>query len=202
MFLVIGATGNVGGQLVNELVQQGHNVRALVRDPARAVRLPQEAEIVAGDLEDKDSLTAAVRGTDGVFFVQAEPAVAQAENMVEAARAGNVAKLVVLSSIGPRIQPAPKIAMRIDARDQVFQNSGLDVTYLRPNTLMTQRRAGRRRDRSRPHCAGRSIRPSPGRHARADPRWLCRPQLYSKWPRNAHGTRTGHDAQRGARAPH
>ena len=39
-YLVIGATGNVGGELATLLLEQGHRVRALVRDASRAKRLP------------------------------------------------------------------------------------------------------------------------------------------------------------------
>jgi len=47
--LVIGATGNVGRELVTQLVAQGRAVRALTRDPG-AARLPVEVEVRQGDL--------------------------------------------------------------------------------------------------------------------------------------------------------
>jgi uncharacterized protein YbjT (DUF2867 family) len=137
MYLVIGATGNVGGELVTHLLDQGHAVRALVRDASRARRLPDGAEIAVGDLDDADSLAAAARGTDGVFFMQVAPLPAQTEYMIQAARSAGVRKIVVLSSIGTRLEPLPIIGARIAARDQVLRDSGLDVTYLRANGLMS-----------------------------------------------------------------
>jgi uncharacterized protein YbjT (DUF2867 family) len=136
-FLVIGATGNVGGALVTQLVDQGHEVRALVRNPSRADRLPKGADIAVGDLDDIDSLTAAARGVDGVFFMQLAPLPAQAGNMVKAARAAGVGKVVVLSSLGTVLDPMPTIGARIAQRDELFRVSGLDVTYLRANALMS-----------------------------------------------------------------
>jgi uncharacterized protein YbjT (DUF2867 family) len=136
-YLVLGATGNVGGALVHQLVDQGHQVRALVRDPARATHLPDGVEVVVGDLDDAESLTAAAGGVDAVFFMQLAPIPAQAQNMVKAARSAGVRRVVVLSSVGTVLLPHPVIGGRIAARDAIFRESGLGVTYLRPNTLMS-----------------------------------------------------------------
>jgi uncharacterized protein YbjT (DUF2867 family) len=136
-YLVIGATGNVGGELVPQLLQQGHKVRALVRDASRAERLPVGTGIAVGDLDDAESLTAAARGVDGVFYMQLAPLPAQAGYMVQAAKAAGVSKIVLLSSLGTVLHPLPVIGARIAARDEVFRQSGLDVTYLRANGLMS-----------------------------------------------------------------
>jgi uncharacterized protein YbjT (DUF2867 family) len=136
-YLVIGATGNVGGELATLLLEQGHEVRALVRDASRAKRLPAGTGIAVGDLDDAESLTAAARGVDGVFYMQLAPLPAQAEYMVRAAKAAGVSKIVLLSSLGTVLQPLPMIGARIAARDEVFRQSGLDVTYLRANGLMS-----------------------------------------------------------------
>jgi uncharacterized protein YbjT (DUF2867 family) len=136
-FLVIGATGNVGSALIPQLLDHDHQVRALVRDASRATLLPAGLETAVGDLNDAESLTAAAAGVDGVFFMQLAPVPAQAENMIKAARTAEVSRIVVLSSIGTVLQPLPVIGAAIAARDQVFRDSGLDVTYLRANTLMS-----------------------------------------------------------------
>jgi uncharacterized protein YbjT (DUF2867 family) len=136
-YLVIGATGNVGGELAAQLLEQGHEVRALVRDASRAERLPVGIDIAVGDLDDAESLTAATRSVDGVFYMQLAPLPAQAEYMVQAAKAAGVNKIVLLSSLGTVLQPLPMIGARIAARDEVFRRSGLDVTCLRANGLMS-----------------------------------------------------------------
>ena len=70
--LVIGATGKQGGAVARHLLDDGWEVRALVRDPdtdkARAL-LKQGAELVQGDLYDRASLDGALRGVYGVFSV-------------------------------------------------------------------------------------------------------------------------------------
>src|SRR5437588_12180113 len=69
MFLITGATGNIGGKLVQLLSERGHPVRALVRDPARA-RFPAGVEAVVADLDEPDSVVRAAKGVDAIFHMQ------------------------------------------------------------------------------------------------------------------------------------
>jgi len=65
---VTGATGFIGGRLVDALVEDGHEVRALVRDPERASLLRRPGvELVRGDLAEPGGLEEAVHGASHVF---------------------------------------------------------------------------------------------------------------------------------------
>jgi uncharacterized protein YbjT (DUF2867 family) len=67
--LVVGATGSIGRQVVAEALKQGHYVRALVRDMAKAKRvLPAQAALVVGEVTQAASLRAAVEDVDAVVF--------------------------------------------------------------------------------------------------------------------------------------
>ena len=66
--LVIGATGSIGILVVEEALRQGHSVRALVRSPEKARRLPSKAEAVIGDLTRPDTLESAVKDIDAIVF--------------------------------------------------------------------------------------------------------------------------------------
>lgn len=69
-YFLTGGTGFIGGELATQLRQEGHQVRALVRDPARAGHLTQMgAEVCRGDVTDPASIRAGMQGTDGVFHV-------------------------------------------------------------------------------------------------------------------------------------
>jgi uncharacterized protein YbjT (DUF2867 family) len=111
--LVTGATGRQGGATARALLAAGVPVRALVRDPttvrAKAVEA-LGAELVTGDLLDRDSLDGAVEGARAVFSVQM-PAftgdgfdfageVTQGVNLVDAARAAKVPQFVHTSVTG------------------------------------------------------------------------------------------------------
>ncbi|WP_037370516.1 NmrA family NAD(P)-binding protein [Amycolatopsis orientalis] len=111
--LVVGATGQQGGATARELLAAGVPVRALVRDPATARAKAVEAlgaELVVGDLRDRDGLARAVKGVRSVFSVQMpdmsgpEPdfagEVAQAVNLLEAAKNADVPQFVHTSVSG------------------------------------------------------------------------------------------------------
>ncbi len=69
--LVIGATGYVGSHLVPRLLDDGHTVRCLVRDPARLARRPWAGQVEAlrGDMADPSSVGGACVGVDAVFYL-------------------------------------------------------------------------------------------------------------------------------------
>jgi len=101
--LVTGATGQQGGALARLLLQRGHTVRALVRDPqsekARALAVAG-AEPVKGEFNDPTSLHKAAAGIDAVFAMSTpfqsgtEAEARQGVAIAEAARKAGVGHLV------------------------------------------------------------------------------------------------------------
>ena len=72
MFLVVGATGELGGRIVRLLRADGHDVRCLVRDGSDDVGLREVgATVVRGDLTDPPSLRVACEGVDTVIATAA-----------------------------------------------------------------------------------------------------------------------------------
>ena len=107
--LVTGATGNQGGATARHLLAEGWHVRALVRDattPAAAALAAAGAELVRGDLDDRASIDAAVRGAYGLYSVQsANPnEIAQGQTIADAAKAAGVQHLVYSSAGGAESQ--------------------------------------------------------------------------------------------------
>jgi len=110
LILVTGATGQQGGAVTRHLLRAGWTVRALVRKPEseKAQALARTgAELAAGDLYDRGSVDAALRGAYGVFSVQNywlpdvgfDGEVRQGKLLVDAAKASGVAHFV-FSSVG------------------------------------------------------------------------------------------------------
>jgi dihydroflavonol-4-reductase len=116
--LVLGATGFIGGQIARALAARGYTVRALRRASSSTLALEGvPAELVYGNLRDRATLLAAMRGVDAVFHAAAyyppnslaprrslRFAVAGMRNVLECAREAGVRRLVYtssLSTVGP-----------------------------------------------------------------------------------------------------
>ncbi len=64
---VFGATGTIGSRIVNEALERGHTVTAVVRDPAKLTSSDPRLTVVTGDVLDPASVTAAAQGQDVVI---------------------------------------------------------------------------------------------------------------------------------------
>jgi nucleoside-diphosphate-sugar epimerase len=72
LYFVTGATGFIGGRIVHQLVEQGHRVHALVRDPEKAAPLKQMGVVLfRGDITDRESVRKPMEGVEGVFHLAA-----------------------------------------------------------------------------------------------------------------------------------
>jgi len=139
--LVTGATGKQGGAVLRALQKRGFAVRAMTREtnsPKAAKLKAQGVEVVAGDLDDRASLDAAMRGAHGAFSVQlmGEKESAQGIAVAEAAAAAKVEHLVY-SSVGgaERKTGIPHFDSKFVIEERV-RALGLPHTILRPVFFM------------------------------------------------------------------
>ena len=112
LFLITGAAGLLGSQLVEQIQLHGHRVRAFVRPSSDTRRLQQlGVELCSGDLEDIATIRRAVQGVTKVFHCAAHVGdwgswqefyqgnVIATENLVQACREADEPRLVHVSSI-------------------------------------------------------------------------------------------------------
>ncbi|MFJ9161606.1 NAD(P)H-binding protein [Streptomyces griseoviridis] len=131
--LVIGATGNVGPNVVRQLISEGVTTRALLLpDDPRAGRLPAEGvEVFHGDLADPDSLLPALEGVDAVllmwpfFTLDVETAPAVLAHIERHAR-----RVVFVSSIGVHIGYEHADNNCHAYLEQLIEKTGLAWTFL------------------------------------------------------------------------
>jgi uncharacterized protein YbjT (DUF2867 family) len=123
--LVTGATGYIGGRIIPKLLECGHQVRVLVRDPKRIAgrSWADRVEVAHGDVENPGTLPPALRGIDVAYYLIHLMAAGRdfvsrdrdaAHNFVSAA--GNVGRVIYLGGLLP---DADDISPHLTSRAEV-----------------------------------------------------------------------------------
>ena len=132
VILVTGATGNVGREVVSQLLRTGSVVRALTRDPDSA-GLPGGVDVVRADLSVPKTLDECLDGVDAVFLMWPGLPVEHASAALDAVTK-NARRIVFLSSFTVRDdleqQTDPITAFHADI-EHLIEQSGLEWTFLR-----------------------------------------------------------------------
>jgi dTDP-glucose 4,6-dehydratase len=136
--LVVGATGFVGGRLVESLRSAGHEVVAFSRSASRS-NFPDGVELFDGNLADPASLEGLCEGVDAAYYLIhsltaenfAELDRAYARRFRELASAAGVDRVVYLSGIsGDERNLSPHLASRREV-ESVLEAGTFDLTVLR-----------------------------------------------------------------------
>jgi uncharacterized protein YbjT (DUF2867 family) len=177
-FLVTGATGNVGREVVRALLARGREVRAAVSRPEEAV---EGAEAVKFDLRDKGTWGAALEGCAGVFLMRPPPIsdVEQTLNpFADAARGLPVVFLSVAGAGENKIIPHYKVERHLERRSGAY-------TLLRPGFFAQNLQDAYRRDIAEddriyvPAGAGRAAFVDVRDVAALAAEALCEPQVHA-----------------------
>lgn len=136
--LVTGATGTIGRQVVEQLVKRGADVRALVRDPAKA-GLPAGVTVVPGEMLDVDALRNAFSGVSTLFLLNAvvPDEFTQALIALNVAREAGIKRMVYLSVIHADVYVnVPHFAGKFGV-ERMIEAMGFEATILRPAYFMS-----------------------------------------------------------------
>lgn len=106
--LIIGATRGIGRQLLEQTLQAGHAVTALVRDPQKLTPQHERLTVVKGDILDPESVQRAMAEQEGVCVtigigITWKPVTVFSEgtrNVLEAMRRQGVWRLICITGIG------------------------------------------------------------------------------------------------------
>ncbi len=141
MIVITGATGQLGSQIVDQVLQRlpAAQVAVSVRHADKAAALAARGVTVrAGDYGDLAGMTAAFAGADTLMLVSGDAdnatRIAQHRNAIAAARAAGVKRIVYTSYLDhDPASPFTFAAVHADT-EQALRDSGLDWTILRPST--------------------------------------------------------------------
>ncbi|MEV0685661.1 SDR family oxidoreductase [Nocardia sp. NPDC050378] len=144
--VVFGVTGYIGGRLVPELLQAGHDVRVVARTPAKLAEVPwlDRVEVVEGDVTDGDQVRAAVAGQEVVYYLVhsltrrdfADIDRAAARIVGAAALSAGVGRIVYLGGIVP---PHTELSRHLASRAEVgeiLRASGVPTVELRAAVII------------------------------------------------------------------
>jgi len=137
IYLITGATGDVGSKVVQRLIQNGERPRVFVRDENKArSRFGERVDIAVGDLADEASLRAALEGIDALFLVNSGPQIpARDEIAANAAKAAGVQHLVKLSSMD--VEQGLAIGAWHEQGEAAIRKIGIPFTFVQPTGFMS-----------------------------------------------------------------
>lgn len=145
--LVTGGTGFVGTYLVNRLLQRGHAVTVLARDPRKTRnRYNRPVAVAAGDVLDRASIAAAASGQGAlvhlVGIINEKGAQTfdrmhreATENAVAAAGEAGVRRYLHMSAMGSSEDAPSEYGRTKAAGEKAVRGSGLDWTIFRPSII-------------------------------------------------------------------
>lgn len=148
MILVAGATGYVGRMIVHRLLDQGRQVRILVRPQADYTALVAAgAEPAIGDIKDRASLDAACAGvsvvvtTANAIHGSGDDTIETVDrlgnrNLVDAATAAGAAQFIFLSALGSTPDSPVPLFQAKAATEAHLRTSDMAYTILAPNAFM------------------------------------------------------------------
>lgn len=140
--LVVGATGTLGRQIARRALDEGHQVRCLVRSPKRAAFLKEwGCELVRGDICKPETLPPALEGITAII----DAATARATDslsikevdwdgkvaLIQAAKAAGVERYVFISILDAEKYPHVPLMEIKRCTEQYLQDAGMNYTILR-----------------------------------------------------------------------
>src|SRR4051794_1979721 len=99
MYLITGATGNVGSEVVEQLLERGEAVRLFVRDAAKVAQWSHRVEIAVGEFRNPESFARALVGIEAVFLMNGRSDAATIQELVAATKPETEQRLVFQSSL-------------------------------------------------------------------------------------------------------
>jgi uncharacterized protein YbjT (DUF2867 family) len=137
IYLVSGATGNVGSAVAARLLPNGRRTRVFTRDASKVARLANSgAEVAIGDFQQPETFARALAGVDAVFLMNQSPDPAAFARLVSTIAESGHPRIVFLSSLAAS-QPDLQIGRLHKQKEEAIRESGTPAKFLRPGGFMS-----------------------------------------------------------------
>jgi len=136
MYLIVGATGNVGSKVVEQLLAAGEKVRVFTRDASKVSYVEGAVEVAVGDFTEIDTFAKAVEGVDAVFLMNGPLDGDVFRRLVDTVKASGNPRVVFLSSLFAAY-PDSLIGQLHKDKEDVIRASGLAHSFVRAGNFMT-----------------------------------------------------------------
>lgn len=140
MFLIVGATGNVGSQVAEGLVARGEQVRVFTRDRNKLVDIANrggaQVEVVEGDLTQPGSFESAAKGVSTVFLMNGALDPEAFRQILDGAKRQGVRRIVFLSSV-LAARPDLQIGLLHKVKEDAIRDAGFEFTSVRATGFMS-----------------------------------------------------------------
>lgn len=139
MYLVTGATGNVGRKVVELLLQDRKRVRVFVRSADKAGQWNGSVEVAIGEFGKPDTFADAIKDVGAVFLMNGGPETEPFRKLIDAAKAQSKPKIVFLSSTLAGT-PELEIGKWHKEKEDAIRESGLKGAFVSPGAFMSNSR--------------------------------------------------------------
>lgn len=142
--LVLGSTGYVGSNLIPRLLEDGYQVRCLVRDPKKIES--DQVEVIVGDATDKGIIKQTVEGCDKIVYLIHSMSTSSsqfegidkhiAKNVADEAKKAGIGQIVYLGGLGKKdIDQTPHLRSRHEV-GRILRSSGISIVELRAAVII------------------------------------------------------------------
>jgi len=142
MIIILGAAGQVGSAIINNLIEKGLPVKAVIRNQEKADELKKRgAEVAIADYFDLDALKDAVKDGDLIFLLTPEKGTSDdvlgdteklLENYYKAIEKSNIKSLIGLSSIGAQFDKGTGNLLMSNMLENKFSDLKIHKVFIRP----------------------------------------------------------------------
>ncbi len=136
MYLVTGATGNVGSGIVEGLLKKGHKVRVFTRDAEKVARWGDRVEVAVGDLSEPETFAKAIAGVEAVYLMNGALDGGVFRQLLNIVKAQDQTRVVFLSTLFAE-DPDSAIGRLHEDKENALREVGVDGKVIRAGWFMT-----------------------------------------------------------------